>query len=69
MPQMRFQLANAGSAILWLPVLMLPGAVVGSLLEHVTGFGEKAFVYVFFAFVAFPLLVGLFCWLRKRRRA
>jgi membrane protein DedA with SNARE-associated domain len=69
MPQRRFQLANVGSAIIWLPMLMLPGAVAGTLLEHVTGFGEKAFVYVFIAFVVFPLMVGLFCWLRKRRRA
>ncbi len=68
MQQTRFQIANVGSAIVWLPLLMLPGAVVGSLLQHVTGFGEKAFLYVFFAFVAFPLLVGLVCWLRKRRR-
>ena len=69
MPQARFQLANVGSAILWLPLLMLPGAIAGSIFEHITGFGEKAFVYVFLTFVAFPLVVGVFCWLRKRRRA
>ena len=69
MPQTRFQFANVGSAIVWLPALMLPGAVAGTLFEHVTGFGEKAFVYVFITFVAFPLVVGGFCWLRKRRRA
>lgn len=68
MPQTRFQIANVASAIVWLPALMLPGAVAGTLFENVTGFGEKAFVYVFIAFVAFPLLVGLICWVRKRRR-
>jgi membrane protein DedA with SNARE-associated domain len=68
MQQTRFQIANVGSAILWLPLLMLPGAVAGSLFEHVSGFGQKSFLYVFVAFVAFPLLLGFVCWLRKRRR-
>lgn len=69
MPQTRFQLANVGSAIVWLPALMLPGAIAGSLFEHVPGFGEQAFAYVFIAFAALPVLVGLVCWLRKRWRA
>lgn len=68
MPQARFQVANVASAVVWLPALMLPGAVAGALFQNVTGFGEKAFVYVFIAFVVFPLLVGLICWLRKRAR-
>lgn len=68
MPQMRFQVANVVSAIVWLPALMLPGAIAGTLLEDVPGFGEQAFIYVFLAFVAFPVLVGLGCWLRKRLR-
>lgn len=68
MPQMRFQLANVGSAILWLPLLMLPGAVATNLFEDVPNFGEKAFVYVFLAFLIFPLAVGFCAWLRKRRR-
>lgn len=69
MPQTRFQIANLVSAVVWLPALMLPGAIAGKLFENVAGFGETAFVYVFIVFVAFPLLVGLICWLRKRRRA
>ena len=69
MPQAKFQIANVGSAIVWLPMLMLPGALVGTLFQHVPGVGEKAFLYVLVAFVAFPLLIGVFCWLRKRRRA
>jgi hypothetical protein len=48
--------------------LMLPGAIAGTLFKDVANFGEKAFGYVFLAFIAFPLLVGVFVWLRKRRR-
>ena len=69
MPQMRFQLANVGSAIIWLPALMVPGAVAGTLFKNVANFGEKAFGYVFIAFVLFPLAVALILWLRKRKRA
>lgn len=69
MPQLRFQLANVGSAIVWLPALMVPGAIAGTLFRNVTNFGEKAFVYVFIAFVIFPLAVGFIAWLRKRKRA
>jgi membrane protein DedA with SNARE-associated domain len=56
------------SAIVWLPALMLPGAVAGTLLENITGSAAEAFVYVFAAFVVFPLLVGAVCWVRSRRR-
>ena len=69
MPQMRFQLANVGSAIVWLPALMLPGAIAGTLFKNVANFGEKAFGFVFIAFVVFPLVVALIAWLRKRKRA
>jgi membrane protein DedA with SNARE-associated domain len=68
MPQTRFQVANVVSAIVWLPALMLPGAVAGTLLENITGSAAEAFVYVFAAFVVFPLLVGAVCWVRSRRR-
>jgi hypothetical protein len=47
---------------------MLPGAVAGTLLENITGSAAEAFVYVFAAFVVFPLLVGAVCWVRSRRR-
>jgi len=69
MPQGRFQVANVVSAIVWLPALMLPGAIAGTVFKDVAGFGEKAFGYVFIAFVAFPLVVGFIVWLRKRKRA
>lgn len=69
MPQGRFQVANVASAIVWLPLLMAPGAVAGNAFKEVQHFGERAFVYVFVAFLIFPLLVGFVAWLRKRRRA
>jgi membrane protein DedA with SNARE-associated domain len=68
MPQGRFQIANVVSGIIWLPLLMLPGAVAGSVFKDVTHFGERSFVYVFAVFLAFPLAVGFVAWLRKRRR-
>ncbi|MCC6535090.1 MAG: DedA family protein [Burkholderiales bacterium] len=68
MPQARFQIANVASAIVWLPLLMLPGALAGQVFKDVANFGEKAFVYVFFVFLAFPFVIGLLVWLRKRRR-
>jgi membrane protein DedA with SNARE-associated domain len=69
MPPGRFQVANVLSAIVWLPLLMLPGALAGRLFKDIPHFGETAFVYVFAAFVIFPLAVGLVAWLRKRLRA
>jgi len=35
MPAGRFQAANIASAIIWVPLLLLPGAVVGGLLQRV----------------------------------
>jgi membrane protein DedA with SNARE-associated domain len=69
MPQIRFQITNVVSAAVWLPMLMLPGALAGTLFENVPGFGGKAFVYILIVFIALPLLVGLVCWLRKRQRS
>lgn len=68
MPQGKFQTANIASAIVWLPALLLPGAIAGTVFKDVTGFGEKAFGYVFVVFLAVPLLVGLVVWLRKRAK-
>ncbi len=69
MPQGRFQIANVASAIVWLPLLMAPGALAGSVFKDVPHFGERTFIYVFVAFLVFPLAVGGLAWLRKRRRA
>jgi membrane protein DedA with SNARE-associated domain len=68
MPQGRFQVANIASAIVWLPLLMLPGAVAGNAFKDVPHFGVQSFVYVLIAFLVFPLLIAFFAWLRKRRR-
>jgi membrane protein DedA with SNARE-associated domain len=68
MPQGKFQIANVVSAIIWLPALLLPGAIAGNVFKDVTGFGEKAFGYVFIVFLIIPLAAGLFVWLRKRRK-
>lgn len=68
MPQGRFQVANVASAIVWLPLLMLPGAVAGNVFKDVPHIGERAFVYVFAAFLMLPLAAGVVAWLRKRRR-
>jgi hypothetical protein len=48
---------------------MAPGALAGSVFKDVPHFGERAFIYVFVAFLVFPLAVGFLTWLRKRRRA
>jgi membrane protein DedA with SNARE-associated domain len=69
MSQTRFQIANIASAVIWLPALMLPGAIAGTLLHDVADFGERAFVYVLIAFVVLPLAVALVLWLRRRKRA
>jgi len=69
MPQTRFQIANVASALVWLPMLMLPGAIAGTFFKGVANFGGKAFGYVFIAFIVFPLAIGLIVWLRKRKRA
>lgn len=69
MPQFRFQLANAVSAIVWLPALMMPGAIAGRLFsDRFPAFASEAFLYVFIALLMFPVLVGCIVWLRKRGR-
>ena len=70
MPQLKFQVANVVSAILWLPTLMFPGAVAGYFFnESLPGFADEAFVYTFVALFAFPLVVGGAAWLRRRMGA
>lgn len=72
MPQWKFQLANIGSAIVWMPALLLPGAIAGTVFKDVANIGEKVFVYVFVGFLALSLLGGGATWLHgriKKRRA
>jgi membrane protein DedA with SNARE-associated domain len=67
MPQARFQVANVVSAIVWLPALMVPGALAGWLFnDRYPQFADQAFVYVFVALFLFPIIVGGVAWLKKR---
>ena len=70
MPQWQFQLANVVSALVWLPALMVPGAIAGYLFnDHFPAFAGNAFIYVFIALLVFPILVGCVAWLRRRKGA
>lgn len=68
MPQLKFQIANVVSAILWLPALMFPGAIAGYFLDdRFPDFADRAFVYTSIVLLLFPVVVGGVAWLRKRR--
>lgn len=70
MPQLRFQIANVVSAIVWLPLLMFPGAVAGKLFnDHYPEFADRAFAWLFVGMFLFPVVVGAIAWLRRRRDA
>lgn len=66
MTQLRFQVANVVSAIVWLPMLLYFGAGVGLIFEYVFGKSEYLFIYVFLFFLLLPLAGGLAVWLRAR---
>lgn len=68
MTQWKFQLANVVSAIVWLPALLLPGAIAGHVLRNVAHVGETVFGYVFVFFIVASIVVALVAWLRTRRR-
>jgi len=69
----RFQFANVGSAIIWLPAVMAPGFLACTVLKDVANLSEKVFVYVFLVLTGGSILVGVAVWLhariRKRRAA
>jgi membrane protein DedA with SNARE-associated domain len=70
MPQRKFQIANVVSAIVWMPALMLPGAIAGYLFnDSFPEFADQAFVYTFIVLLLFPIVVGAVAWLRRRGRA
>jgi membrane protein DedA with SNARE-associated domain len=70
MPQLKFQIANVVSAIVWLPALVFPGAIAGYLFnDRFPEFADQAFVYTFIVLLLFPIVVGGVAWLRKRRGA
>ncbi|MGE0735866.1 MAG: DedA family protein [Alphaproteobacteria bacterium] len=66
MPQLRFQIFNALSAAAWVPALMLPGAVIGKVLEEYDLFG---YVWILFGgFVLFGCVGAWFAWRKARRQ-
>ena len=66
MRQARFQLANVGSAIIWLPAILAPGYLACSVLKDVANLSEKVFVFVFLFFVGLSLLTAAAVWVRGR---
>jgi membrane protein DedA with SNARE-associated domain len=68
MTQWKFQAANTVSAIVWLPMLLLPGAVAGLYFKDVHNIGEKVFGYVFIFFVGTTLIGAAVVWVRGRMK-
>ncbi len=70
MSQLKFQVSNVVSAILWLPVLLATGCIIGKIvgfvLADVTNIGEQVFGYVFLFFLGTSLLGAAFVWVRAR---
>jgi membrane protein DedA with SNARE-associated domain len=66
MPHGKFQLANVGSAIIWLPAVMAPGFLACTILKDVANLTDKVFVYVFLAFTIGSILTALVVWLHTR---
>jgi len=68
MTQWKFQVANVVSAAIWLPLLLLPGAVAGAYFKDVANIGEKVFGYVFLFFIGISIIGAVFVWLRQRTK-
>ncbi len=68
MGQWKFQLANVVSAIVWLPLLLAPGAVAGVYFKDVQNIGEKVFGYVFVFFVAVSIVGAIVIWARAKMK-
>lgn len=68
MTQWKFQVANAVSAIVWLPMLLVPGAVAGLYFKDVHNIGEKVFGYVFIFFVGTTVFGAVVVWARGRMK-
>ncbi len=66
MAQWKFQLANIASAIVWLPLLLAPGALAGVYFKDVQNIGEKVFGYVFVFFIGLSIIGALVIWVRAR---
>lgn len=68
MTQWKFQVANVVSAIVWLPMLLVPGAVAGIYFKDVHNIGEKVFGYVFIFFVGTTVIGAVVVWVRGRMK-
>jgi membrane protein DedA with SNARE-associated domain len=66
MPQLKFQVANVVSAVVWMPMLLYFGAGVGKVFEYVFGKSDYLFLYVFLLFLLLPFAGALVVWLRAR---
>jgi membrane protein DedA with SNARE-associated domain len=66
MRQWKFQVTNVLSAIVWLPLLLAPGAAAGIYFKDVHNIGEKVFGYVFIFFIGTTLVGAIAVWVRGR---
>jgi len=66
MPQRRFWAANVVSAIVWAPMLLLAGDLVGSAGDRLLGAGNT-FLIVFAAFTLFGIAAAVWAALRAAR--
>lgn len=66
MTQLRFQLANAASAILWIIGLMAPGAMVGFGLEEALHHPENGPMGYMALAAGAAIAVMLFIWLKRQ---
>lgn len=68
MTQWKFQVANVVSAVIWLPLLLVPGAVAGIYFKDVANIGEKVFGFVFLFFIGTTVVGAVYVWVRQRRK-
>jgi membrane protein DedA with SNARE-associated domain len=68
MPHLKFQIANVTSAILWLPLLLSPGALVGSYFAELEGLTAQFTIYVLIFFFAMSVVMILIALLRRGKR-
>lgn len=66
MRQWKFQVTNVVSAVVWLPMLLIPGIVAGKLFADVAHIGEKVLVYVFLFFVGTTVAGAVYAYVRSR---
>ncbi|MCW5773847.1 MAG: DedA family protein [Rhodospirillaceae bacterium] len=68
MREWKFQITNVISAVVWLPMLLVPGIVAGKLFADVSNIGEKVFGYVFLFFVGTTLAGAIYAFVRSRMK-